>query len=328
MSAEDQSPDSAVPSQAPAAAQAAAPAAVVAAAGAVVPESGFDVFAALWGGAWLRFLPASLREPTARLVVLGGLALVSMLLFAPAADQRGEAYIEATFARTLAALAATRGLDSAISLAQSSEVSFSFGPGGSLGIGQALDPVNDLVEQYGSLLLTSTTALGTQRVAMQIGRALGWWLFIPSLSAIVGSSLVGGRSRRSLMGWGTRLFGLALFVRLAIPTTAWIDSVVAAQFLESGYQQAAAAVSATTAEIEQVEQAEEMAVKNKGWLDRFNPVDYVGERARRLYETLAQVGESIVNLAIYFTISTIILPLGTLWVLSRLSSALFSNRSP
>jgi hypothetical protein len=71
-----------------------------------------------------------------------------------------------------------------------------------------------------------------------------------------------------------------------------------------------------------------MAAKNKGWLDRFNPVDYVGERARRLYETLSQVGESIVNLAIYFTISTIILPLGTLWVLSRLSSALFSNRSP
>ena len=88
------------------------------------------------------------------------------------------------------------------------------------------------------------------------------------------------------MGWGTRLFGLALFVRLAIPTTAWIDSVVAAQFLESGYQQAAAAVSATTAEIEQVEQAEEMAVKNKGWLDRFNPVDYVGERARRLWRSL------------------------------------------
>ena len=242
MSADDQSPDSAAPSQAPATVAAAAPAAV--------PDGGFDFFAALWSGAWLQFLPARLREPAARLVVLGVGALVSMFLFAPAADQRGEAYIESAFARTLAALAATRGLDSAISLAQSSEVSFSFGPGGSLGIGQALDPVNDLVEQYGSLLLTSTTALGTQRVAMQIGRALGWWLFVPSLAAIVGSSLVGGRSRRSLMGWGTRLFGLALFARLAIPTTAWIDSVVAEQFLESGYQQAAAAVTATTAEIE------------------------------------------------------------------------------
>lgn len=315
MRAEDQTTVSVSPSPAAGAVAAAA------------ADGGFDLFAALWRGDWLRFLPEGIREPVARLVVLGVVALVSMLLFAPAADRRGEDYIESTFARTLAALAATRGLDSAISLAQSSEVSFSFGPGGSLGIGQALDPVNDLVEQYGSLLLTSTTALGTQRVAMQIGRALGWWLFVPSLAAIAGSSFVGGRSRRSLLGWGTRLFGLALFARLAIPTTAWIDSVVAERFLESGYQEAAAAVTATTAEIEQVEQAEELAAKNKGWLDRFNPVDYVGERARLLYETLAKVGESIVNLAIYFTISTVILPLGTLWLLSRLSAALFSNRA-
>ena len=57
-------------------------------------------------------------------------------------------------------------------------------------------------------------------------------------------------------------------------------------------------------------------------------MEYVGERAKRLYDALAQVGESIVNLAIYFTISTIILPLGTLWVLSRVSAALFSPRAP
>jgi hypothetical protein len=320
MRAEDQSPDSAVASPAPAAAAAPVPAAVA--------DGGFDLFAALWSGAWLQFLPASLREPLARLIILGAMALVSMLVVAPAADSRGEAYVESAFARTLAALAATRGLDSAISLAQSSEVSFSFGPGGSLGIGQALDPVNDLVEQYGALLLTSTTALGTQRVAMQMGRALGWWLFVPSLAAILGATAVGGRSRRSLMGWGSRLFGIALFARLAIPTTAWIDSMVAERFLESGYQQAAAAVSATTAKIEQVEEQEAVAAQKKGWFDRYNPVDYVGERAKRLYESLAEVGESIVNLAIYFTISTIILPLGTLWVLSRVSAALFSPRAP
>lgn len=289
---------------------------------------GIDLLPILWSGRWLPFLPAFLREPAARLAIFAALAAASMLLFAPLADERGEAYIEATFARTLAALAATRGLDSAISLAQSSEVSFSFGPGGSLGIGQALDPVNDLVEQYGSLLLTSTTALGTQRVAMQIGRALGWWLFIPALAAVAGSALVGGRTRRVALAWGSRLFGLALFVRLAIPTTGWIDSIVAERFLESGYQQAAAAVSATTAEVAAVEEAEADAATKKGWFDRYNPVEYVGERARKLYDTLADVGESIVNLAIYFTLSTIILPLGTLWVLSRFSAALFASPGP
>jgi hypothetical protein len=34
-----------------------------------------------------------------------------------------------------------------------------------------------------------------------------------------------------------------------------------------------------------------------------------------------------VNLAIYFTISTIILPLGTLWLLARLTGVVFSGRS-
>ena len=87
-------------------------------------------------------------------------------------------------------------------------------------------------------------------------------------------------------------------------------------------------MTATTEKIEQVEEQEAAAAKEKGWFESYNPLEYVGERARKLYDTLAQVGESIVNLAIYFTISTIVLPLGTLWVLSRLSGALFSSRSP
>jgi hypothetical protein len=274
-------------------------------------------------GDWLFFLPARLREPGARAVMQVAMAAAALVLFAPLADSRGEAYLEATFARTLAALAATRGLDSAISLAQSSEVSFSFGPGGSLGIGQALDPVNDLVEQYGALLLTSTTALGVQRLGMQIGRTLGWWLFVPALAALAVAGVCGGRSRAAAFGWSRRLFGLALFARLALPAAGWIDSWVASRFLESNYQAAAAVVTATTEKIEQVEAEDD----KRPWYERYNPVDVIGDKARKLYDSLAAVGESIVNLAIYFTISTIVLPLGTLWLLSRLTGAFFAPRA-
>lgn len=274
-------------------------------------------------GDWLAFLPRPLQEPAARAALQLLAAAAAILVVAPLADSRGEAYLEATFARTLAALAATRGLDSAISLAQSSEVSFSFGPGGSLGIGQALDPVNDLVEQYGALLLTSTTALGVQRLGMQIGRTLGWWLFVPALAALAVSAACGGRGRATAIGWSRRLFGLAIFARLALPAAGWIDSWVAARFLESNYQQAAAVVTATTEKIEEAEAADDQ----RPWYERYNPVDAIGDRARRIYDALAAVGESIVNLAIYFTISTIVLPLGTLWLLSRLSGAFFSPRA-
>ena len=147
-----------------------------------------DILEYLQSGRWLSGLPERSREPAARGIFFAALAVVATIAVAPFADARGEAWLEATFARTLAALAATRGLDSAISLAQSSEVSFSFGPGGSLGIGQALDPVNDLVEQYGSLLLTSTTALGVQRLGLQVSRALGWWLFLPALAAFAAAA--------------------------------------------------------------------------------------------------------------------------------------------
>ena len=288
------------------------------------PPGEGDIFERLLSGHWLSGLPERSRQPAARGIFFAAIALAAMLVVAPFTDARGEAWLEANFARTLTALAATRGLDSAISLAQSSEVSFSFGPGGSLGIGQALDPVNDLVEQYGALLLTSTTALGVQRLGLQISRALGWWLFLPALAAFAAAAFVGLRWQPSLSGWGRRLFAIALFARLAIPTSAWLDSLVASRFLEANYQQATAAVASTTEKIEQAQAVD----ASTPWYERYNPIDYVGDRAQRLYSAIGDVGESIVNLAIYFTISTIVLPLGTLWLLARLSGAVFSARSP
>jgi hypothetical protein len=288
------------------------------------PSQGLDRWlAAVARGDWLPILPERFREPVARGVVQVVVAAVVLIAAAPLVDRKGAEWMEASFTRTLAALAATRGLDSAISLAQSSEVSFSFGPGGSLGIGQALDPINDLVEQYGALLLTSTTALGVQRLGMQIAATLGFWLFVPALAALGLAAACSEGGRRSLMAWSRRLFGLALFARLALPMAGWIDSLIANRFLEPTYQQASAAVTATTESIERVEAAD----ADRGWWERYNPVDAIGDRAKRIYDQLAAVGESIVNLAIYFTISTIVLPLGTLWLLSRLMGALFSNRA-
>lgn len=280
-----------------------------------------DTWSRLWSGQWLGGLPEAAREPAAWAIGLGIVAVVALAGWAPAADARGEAYLEASFARTLKALAATRGLDGAISLLQSSEVSFSLGPGGSIGIGQVLDPINDLVEQYASLLLTSTTAVGVQRLGLEISRAVGWWLLVPAAAALGLAALSAGPRRRALFQWTRRLFCLALFARLAIPTAACLDAFVASRFLEAGYQQAAAAVATTTEQLETVQAAD----AEKPWYERLNPVDYVGERAEKLAAAVGSVGESIVNLAIYFTISTIILPLGTLWILAKLGGAVVAG---
>lgn len=271
----------------------------------------------------LAALSPAVKARIGRVAMHAAIAAVVVLAVAPLADRVGGEALDGSFKRALAALATTRGLDAAISLAQSSEVSFSLGPGGSIGIGQVLDPVNDLVEQYGTLLMTSTTALGIQQVGLRLGRALGWWLFVPSLVALVAATVARGSMATSLATWGRRLFALALFARLAIPTAAWIDGIVADRFLEADYREATAVVERTT------ERLEEMKPDGpeKPWYERLNPVTVIGEQARQLSDTLGTVAESIVNLVIYFTVSTIVLPLGTLWLLSKTLGVIFGPRA-
>lgn len=271
----------------------------------------------------LTALSPAVKARIGRVAIHAAIAAVVLLAVAPLADRVGGEALDGSFKRALAALATTRGLDAALSLAQSSEVSFSLGPGGSIGIGQVLDPVNDLVEQYGTLLMTSTTALGIQQVGLRLGRSLGWWLFVPSLVALAAASAARGSMATGLTTWGRRLFALALFARLAIPTAAWIDGIVADRFLEADYLAATAVVERTT------ERLEDMKADgpDKPWYERLNPVKVIGEQAKQLSDTLGTAAESIVNLVIYFTVSTIVLPLGTLWLLSRLTGVIFSGRS-
>jgi hypothetical protein len=270
----------------------------------------------------LTALSPAVKARIGRVAIHAAIAAVVLLAVAPLADRVGGEALDGSFKRALAALATTRGLDAAISLAQSSEVSFSLGPGGSIGIGQVLDPVNDLVEQYGTLLMTSTTALGIQQVGLRLGQSLGWWLFVPSLVALAAATAARGSMATGLTTWGRRLFALALFARLAIPTAAWIDGIVADRFLEADYLAATAVVERTT------ERLEDMKADgpDKPWYERLNPVKVIGEQAKQLSDTLGTAAESIVNLVIYFTVSTIVLPLGTLWLLSRTLGAIFGPR--
>jgi hypothetical protein len=69
-----------------------------------------DAWDRLWAGGWLTPLPERLREPAAWGLLLGAVALVALAAFAPWADARGTAYLQASFARTLAALCRRHGL--------------------------------------------------------------------------------------------------------------------------------------------------------------------------------------------------------------------------
>ena len=88
-------------------------------------------------------------------------------------DETAGELAEDAFKRALVTFAVARTLNGVISLAQGTELSLE--PGGvgvNLGVGEILDPVNDLVEQFSGVMLVAASSLGLQNVLLRI---TAWW---------------------------------------------------------------------------------------------------------------------------------------------------------
>src|SRR5688572_8008496 len=76
-------------------------------------------------------------------------------------DTYAEEQVEAALQRALVAFAIARGLNMVISVAQGTEIAIQpAGVGVKLAPGELLDPVNDLIEQFSTVMLFAAASLG------------------------------------------------------------------------------------------------------------------------------------------------------------------------
>ena len=100
------------------------------------------------------------------------IVLIAAVAATGVADQVSDDYAEDALKRALATFAVARTLNGVISVAQGTEIALE--PGG-VGVmltpGQILDPINDLVERFSSVMLVAASSLGLQIVLLEI---LSW----------------------------------------------------------------------------------------------------------------------------------------------------------
>ena len=248
----------------------------------------------------------------------------SALALSGLADDTSADYAEAAFKRALVTFAVARGLNGVISVAQGTEVAIE--PGGvgvNFTVGQILDPINDLVEQFSSVMLVATSSLGLQNVLLKI---TGWWglttLLVVAAVSLVASHLWPQAPPGTVAATILRVFLLALFLRFAVPVLIIGTSVVFDTFLAAEQETATSALKATSSEIEDLSRNEaEPEAVGDSLLDRLgNMIDAsvesidVGDRIDRLKESASNASEHIINLIVIFVLQTIILPLAFLWV--------------
>lgn len=180
-------------------------------------------------------------------VILGLAVLFSW--FQPL-DTAAISQVDDGFKRALASFAVARALNAVISVVQETQVSVQVGVGATFAPGQVLDPVNDLVEQFGDLMLAASVAFGIMHVLIKIG---SFWFFSLMLTVTAFAWIWMRWGIGSAPVWLSRFIIVLLFVRFSIPVVTVGSDLAFKQFLANDYSQSQRAIQASSVELSELE---------------------------------------------------------------------------
>ena len=262
-----------------------------------------------------------------RVLLVVALAVLVPLAWLGSLDSLAREHVEAGLKRALITYATARIANAVISVLQETSVAISpMGVGVTTQPGQALDPLNDLIEQFSTLMLAASVSLGVQLVLISVGGLAG----VSALVTVVLLAWTWFAWRRDPAAprWLARLLVIALFVRFAVPLAALGSEAVFRVAMSGQYAEAQGQVQATSDSLARAAPTEPEAAKPEGRLERLER--WFGERKRDLQVNFAELkakAENIVRhviiLMALFVVQTAVLPTAFMWLSFRLFTALF-----
>ena len=239
-------------------------------------------------------------------------------------DRASEEQAENALKNALVTFAVARTLNGVISAAQGTEVALE--PGGVgvvLSVGEILDPINDLIERFSSVMLVAASSLGLQILLLNI---TSWWGVSGFLIAAGAGFLVVIWAPRSTAARyaapALRILLVLLFVRFAVPVLIVGTTLISDAFLAPRQAEATAILRDTTEDIERIsDETPAVTPGEQSFMDRLGEmIDEslrsmrVGERMKELKDSASNAAEHIVDLIAIFVLQTILLPLLFLWL--------------
>jgi hypothetical protein len=258
------------------------------------------------------------------LVRRAALALAALVVLALAwsghVDRLAQDHVEAGLKRALITFAAARTANAIISAVQETTVAIQpFGVGVTLSPAQALDPVNDLVEQFSTLMLAACISFAIQRVLISIGGYV--WVSVFLTLVLVAWAWTGWRGGNAPL-WLTRALLVFLLVRFAVPLAALGSEAAFRLTMAAEYAQAQLGVQAASDELRrmapegQSKGAAGAIERLKEWWERqkHDIQAYFGQ----LKEKAENMVRHVIVLMALFIVQTLVLPLAFLWLVQRL----------
>ncbi len=237
--------------------------------------------------------------------------------------------VDAGLKRALISFASARTLNAVVSVIQGTDLSFE--PGGvgvKLAPGQALDPINDMVEKFSNLMLAASVSFGIQHILLSIG---GHWLMsvVLTSAAILWGALFFRCAVVPL--WATKLLVIVIVLRFAVPTVTMGTEVLFQSFLAKDYITNQTLIETSAADAKKITPQGALPENTSVWerMKSLNVQDFnVAAKIERLIKAAEQWPEQIIRLMVVFLLQTLIIPLALLWGLLVVVKSLFGMQLP
>ena len=162
-------------------------------------------------------------------------AAVVLLSWLGSADRTSVDYVDSALLQASVAFASARALNALISVLQSTTLSFSLFGGVAVTLGELLDPFNDLIEQYGTLMQWAIGSLLTQKILLGVVSHSVFKVLITLSAMLLAFSLWWRRGRWAASS--LRLFLALLFLRFAMAAVVLLNGLVDHYFLDDQTRQ-------------------------------------------------------------------------------------------
>ena len=253
-----------------------------------------------------------------RKIILASFAAIVILgswlapLDAPAIKQ-----VDAGLKRALVSFAAARTLNALISVAQGTEISAQpLGVGVTLTPGQALDPLNDVVEQFSTLMLAASVAFGVQKILISIGSY--WLISLVLTAAALGWTWLYFRQRQS-PAWLSRTLVVLLMLRFAVPVVTIGTDLLSQKFLSAEYEASQLMIDTSSSQaakagpvVPPVPESQGIVDTIKGWLAQPGELK---QRFDNLKGAVEREIEHILKIIVIFMLQTTVIPFLLMWAL-------------
>lgn len=252
-----------------------------------------------------------------RIALVAAVALMVACSWLAPLESAANQQVDAGLKRALVSFATARVLNAIISVAQGTQVAFE--PGGigvNLAPGQALDPVNDLVETFSNLALAASVAFGIEKVLISIS---AYWL----VSLLFTMTAIGWAYfylHHQSFSWLTRILMVLLLIRFVMPIVFIGSGMLFDQFMAKDYQTSQQTIDMASGQLDKLKLPVAAAPEDQGMLDKFKGwaskhTDDLKVRFVNLKQAVEQVVEHFIMLMVIFLLQALVLPLLLLWIL-------------